>query len=97
MKEIVIAAAIRTAIGNFNGGLAAMPAVELGAAVIREALRRAGATFEDETAADRQEDLITKADLFELGLTGTPDSASRRRALLRQLVLQERPRQSVWQ
>ena len=42
MKEIVIAAAVRTAIGNFNGGLAAMPAVELGAAVIREALRRAG-------------------------------------------------------
>jgi len=57
--------------------------------VLLEALRRAGATFEDETAADRQEDLITKADLFELGLTGTPDSASRRRALLRQLDLPE--------
>jgi ribonuclease M5 len=57
--------------------------------VLLEALRRAGATFEDETAEDRQKELITKADLFELGLTGTADSASRRRALLRQLDLPE--------
>ena len=41
MTEIVIASAVRTAIGSFNGGLASVPAHELGAAVIREALSRA--------------------------------------------------------
>ncbi|MFP5516991.1 MAG: acetyl-CoA C-acetyltransferase [Alphaproteobacteria bacterium] len=41
MTEIVIASAVRTAIGSFNGGLAAVPAHELGAAAIREALSRA--------------------------------------------------------
>ncbi|MBP2303412.1 acetyl-CoA acetyltransferase, partial [Azospirillum picis] len=41
MTEIVIAGAARTAIGSFNGSLAAVPAHELGAAVIREALSRA--------------------------------------------------------
>ncbi|POI28389.1 hypothetical protein CIB84_007861 [Bambusicola thoracicus] len=39
---IVFVAAVRTAIGSFNGALSALPAHELGAAVIREALRRAG-------------------------------------------------------
>jgi len=42
MTDIVIAGAARTAIGAFNGGLAAVPAHLLGAAVIREALNRAG-------------------------------------------------------
>ncbi|MFC5308248.1 acetyl-CoA C-acetyltransferase, partial [Azospirillum picis] len=41
MTEIVIAGAARTAIGSFNGSLSAVPAHELGAAVIREALSRA--------------------------------------------------------
>ena len=41
MTEIVIASAVRTAIGSFNGALASVPAHELGAAVIREALSRA--------------------------------------------------------
>ncbi|HYF85050.1 acetyl-CoA C-acetyltransferase [Azospirillum sp.] len=41
MTEIVIASAVRTAIGSFNGALAAVPAHELGAAAIREALSRA--------------------------------------------------------
>ena len=58
--------------------------------VILEALRRAGVTFlDEETAPQAEKTPITKADLFELGLTGTPDSASRRRALLRQLDLPE--------
>ena len=40
--------------------------------------------FEDEeTAAPRAE--ITKTDLFELGLTGGPDSKARRQALLQKL------------
>ncbi|MCD8352030.1 MAG: acetyl-CoA C-acetyltransferase [Planctomycetaceae bacterium] len=40
--EIVIAGAVRTAIGKFGGTLASTPAAELGAIVIREALKRAG-------------------------------------------------------
>lgn len=58
-------------------------------AVLLEALRRAGATFENETAAVRQGEPITKADLFEWGLTGMPDSAARRQALLRRMDLPE--------
>lgn len=41
MDEIVIAGAVRTAIGKFGGSLAAVPAPELGAIVIAEALARA--------------------------------------------------------
>lgn len=41
MREVVIVAATRTAIGNFNGSLAPFSAVELGAHVIKEALSRA--------------------------------------------------------
>lgn len=58
--------------------------------VLLEALRRCGATFEDEAAEPREaEDPITKADLYALGLTGGPDSAEKRRALLRRLDLPE--------
>ena len=58
--------------------------------VLLEALRRCGATFEDETAEPREaEDPITKADLYALGLTGGPDSGEKRRALLRRLDLPE--------
>ena len=42
MKEIVILGACRTAIGSFNGSLARVPAVQLGAEVISQALARAG-------------------------------------------------------
>ncbi|MCR8644166.1 acetyl-CoA C-acetyltransferase [Paenibacillus sp. N1-5-1-14] len=41
MKEIVIASAVRTPIGSFLGGLQDVSAVELGAHVIQEALKRA--------------------------------------------------------
>ena len=58
--------------------------------VLLEALRRAGATFEDETGEnDLARDPITKADLFALGLTGGPDSAAKRQALLKRLSLPE--------
>jgi acetyl-CoA C-acetyltransferase len=40
--NIIIASAVRTAIGSFNGGLASVPATDLGALVIKEALVRAG-------------------------------------------------------
>ena len=56
--------------------------------VILEALRRAGATIEgEETPASRQ---ITKQDLMELGLSGTPEASSRRLKLLKKLNLPER-------
>lgn len=42
MSEIVIVAACRTAIGGFMGGLAPVPAHQLGATVLGEALNRAG-------------------------------------------------------
>ena len=59
-------------------------------AVLLEALRRAGATFEDEEAVgERRQDPITKADLYALGLTGGQDSAAKRRALLKALDLPE--------
>lgn len=57
------------------------------AAVILSALERAGATFEDETAAPRASLGLTKADLMALGLTGGADSAARRRAVLAALDL----------
>ena len=41
-KKVVIAGACRTAIGKMGGALANVPATELGAIVIREALARAG-------------------------------------------------------
>ncbi|MET0847907.1 MAG: acetyl-CoA C-acetyltransferase [Pseudomonas sp.] len=42
MNEVVIVAATRTAIGSFQGALSAIPATELGAAVIRRLLEEAG-------------------------------------------------------
>lgn len=55
--------------------------------VILEALRRAGATFEGEEDAAATEKPITKADFFEWGLSGRPDSAARRTAVLKALDL----------
>ena len=54
--------------------------------ILLEALRRAGATMDDQAAPAREPE-ITKADLFDLGLSGTADSSFRRAALLRQLSL----------
>ena len=42
MKEVVIVSAVRTAIGSFGGSLKDVPAVDLGALVIKEAVNRAG-------------------------------------------------------
>lgn len=42
MKEVVIASAVRTALGTFGGALKTTPAVDLGALVIKEALEKAG-------------------------------------------------------
>ena len=72
--------------------------------VLLEALRRAGATFVEETDGDAEptvpsEDAlsdgtgssgsqpVTKADLYEWGLSGGPDSGEKRRRLLERLSL----------
>ncbi len=41
MEDIVIVSAVRTAVGKFGGSLAKVPATDLGALVIKEALARA--------------------------------------------------------
>ena len=56
--------------------------------VLLEALRKAGATFlDEETDVPVQKEPLTKADLFELGLTGGADSSEKRQALLKKLGL----------
>ena len=57
--------------------------------LLLEALRRAGASFEDEDAPPRGAP-ITKADLYARGLSGGEGSAQKRRELLKQLDLPER-------
>jgi len=42
MTEVIVAAAVRTAIGDFGGSLKDVPPSDLGATVIREAVARAG-------------------------------------------------------
>ena len=58
--------------------------------VILDALRRAGATFaqQDESEAPVHP-VITKADFYEWGLSGRPDSTARRAAVLHALDLPE--------
>ena len=55
--------------------------------VIIDALRRAGATLEGESAAP--ENQITKQDLMELGLSGGADASAKRLALLKKLEFPE--------
>ena len=57
--------------------------------VLIEALRRAGATLGGEEPA-RRAGGITMATLYELGLSGGPGSAEKRRALLKELDLPEK-------
>lgn len=62
------------------------------AEVLRDCLLRAGATLEDGTEDEGpvKPEPITKADLYELGLSGGGGSAEKRRALQRRLDLPER-------
>ncbi len=46
-RDVVIVSAVRTPIGKFQGTLSAIPATELGAIVIREAVKRAGIDGKD--------------------------------------------------
>ena len=49
MRNVVIVAAARTAVGSFNGGLSSVPAVELGRTVIEAVIQRSGL---DKSAVD---------------------------------------------
>ncbi|MBW2630981.1 MAG: acetyl-CoA C-acyltransferase, partial [Deltaproteobacteria bacterium] len=42
MKEVVIVSGARTAVGTFGGSLKDVKCVDLGALVIKEAIKRAG-------------------------------------------------------
>jgi ribonuclease M5 len=55
--------------------------------ILVEALRRAGATFEDREVHTHQS--ITKQELVELGLSGGKDSSEKRKQLLKKLELPE--------
>lgn len=61
MKEVVIASACRTAIGSFGGTLKNVPAAELGATVVKEAVKRAG-------IAPEQVDEVIFGDVLQAGL-----------------------------
>lgn len=65
MKEIVIVSAVRTPIGSFGGSLGQIPAVELGALVIKEALRRAG-------VSPQQVDEVIMGNVLQAGLGQNP-------------------------
>jgi acetyl-CoA C-acetyltransferase len=47
MRDVVIVSAVRTAVGKFQGGLSELSATQLGAAVVREAVARAGVNAAD--------------------------------------------------
>lgn len=80
MKEVVIVSAVRTPVGAFNGGLANVPAVELGAIVLKEAIQRAGIT------ADQVDEVIL-GNVLQAGLGQNPA----RQAALKAGIPQEIP------
>lgn len=47
LKDVVIVSACRTAVGSYGGSLKDMPAIDLGAIVVKEAVKRAGISPED--------------------------------------------------
>ncbi len=65
MKEVVIVSAVRTAIGSFQGALKDVPAVKLGAIVIKEALNRANLSVE-------QVDEVIMGNVLQAGLGQNP-------------------------
>lgn len=84
MKNVVIASAVRTAIGNFGGSLAGVSAVELGTSVIKSSIERAGI---DIGAVDE----VIMGNVLQAGLGQNPA----RQALLRAGIAQEMPAYTV--
>lgn len=64
-RDAVIVSAVRTPIGTFNGALSSVSATELGAAVIRAALERAG-------VAPEQVDEVIMGNVLQAGLGQNP-------------------------
>ncbi len=65
MREAVIVSGARTAIGKFGGSLAGIPVVDLGAIVIKEALKRAN-------IAPEQVDEVLMGNVLQAGLGQNP-------------------------
>jgi acetyl-CoA C-acetyltransferase len=65
MEPIVIASGVRTAIGDFGGMFKDVPATELAAVVLREALARAG-------VASAEVDEVLLGNVFQAGQKGNP-------------------------
>jgi acetyl-CoA C-acetyltransferase len=65
MRDVVIVSAVRTAIGNFMGTLSNIPATELGAIVIKEAINRASIKGE-------QVDEVIMGNVLQAGLGQGP-------------------------
>lgn len=59
--------------------------------LIVEAFRKVGINFVSEEGAEKTErNPVTRTDIYEAGLTGTPDSSEKRKKLLKKLGLPER-------
>ncbi|MFZ5632257.1 MAG: acetyl-CoA C-acetyltransferase [Bacillota bacterium] len=65
MREAVIVSSVRTAVGKFGGSLNGIPAVDLGALVIKEAVKRAGI---DEKLVDE----VIMGNVLQAGLGQNP-------------------------
>ncbi|MEJ8544178.1 acetyl-CoA C-acyltransferase [Brevibacillus borstelensis] len=78
-REIVIASAVRTAIGNFQGALAGVSATQLGAIVLEAALERAG-------VAKEAVDEVILGNVLQAGLGQNPARQAAIRAGLPQQV-----------
>lgn len=84
MKNVVIASAVRTAIGSFGGSLADVSAVELGTSVIKSAIEKSGI---DIGIIDE----VIMGNVLQAGLGQNPA----RQALLRAGIAQEVPAYTV--
>ena len=71
MTDVVIASAARTPVGAFNGGLASLPASELGAVAIKEAMARAKVSPEE----------VDEAVLGQILTAGTGQNPARQAAM----------------
>ncbi|HHY72221.1 MAG TPA: acetyl-CoA C-acetyltransferase [Bacillus bacterium] len=65
LKDVVIVSAVRTAVGSFSGSLKDIPAPQLGAIVIKEALRRANVQV-------NQVDEVIMGNVLQAGLGQNP-------------------------
>lgn len=84
MRQVVIVSAVRTPVGNFMGVLAQIPAVELGAIVLQEAINRAGIRPE-------QVDEVIMGNVLSAGLGQNPA----RQAAIKAGIPQEVPAWTV--